>query len=144
MRPDLVWESKMGGCKIAENLQETSRLRFKELNNNPLEELKDTIERCKIDIPVELPPMIAGLFGYVSYDVIRLIENLPHVNNDELGVPDIRLIRPTILIVLDATINSFFIESSTIRTVGRINRISGTPSSSLFILGKFSISLITS
>ena len=75
MRPDLVWESEMGRCKIAENLQESKRLKFRELKNNPLEELKDTIERCKIDLPVELPPMIAGLFGYVSYDVIRLIEN---------------------------------------------------------------------
>ena len=53
--------------------------------------------------------MIAGLFGYVSYDVIRLIENLPHVNNDELGVPDIRLIRPTILIVLDAIKNELIV-----------------------------------
>ena len=111
MRPDLVWESKLGGCKIAENLQESSRLSFRELNNNPLEELKDTIDRCKIDIPLELPPMIAGLFGYVSYDVIRLIENLPHVNYDELGVPDIRLIRPTVLIVLDAIKNELIVAS---------------------------------
>ena len=36
--------------------------------------------------------MVAKLFGYVSYDVIRLIENLPNTNNDALGVPDIRLI----------------------------------------------------
>ena len=111
MRPDLVWESKMGGCKIAENLQESSRPRFRALNNNPLEELKDTIDRCKIDIPLELPPMIAGLFGYVSYDVIRLIENLPDVNYDELGVPDIRLIRPTVLIVLDAIKNELIVAS---------------------------------
>ena len=111
MRPDLVWESTMGGCKIAENLQESSRPRFRALNNNPLEELKDTIDRCKIDIPLELPPMIAGLFGYVSYDVIRLIENLPHVNYDELDVPDIRLIRPTVLIVLDAIKNELIVAS---------------------------------
>ena len=111
MRPDLVWESKMGECKIAENLQESSRPSFRELNNNPLEELKDTIDRCKIDIPMELPPMIAGLFGYVSYDVIRLIENLPDVNYDELGVPDIRLIRPTVLIVLDAIKNELIVAS---------------------------------
>ncbi len=111
MKPDLVWESKMGGCKIAENLQESSRPRFRTLNNNPLEELKDTIEGCKIEIPVELPPMIAGLFGYVSYDVIRLIENLPNVNYDELGVPDIRLIRPTVLIVLDAIKNELIVAS---------------------------------
>ena len=55
--------------------------------------------------------MIAGLFGYVSYDVIRLIENLPHVNYDELGVPDIRLIRPTVLIVLDAIKNELIVAS---------------------------------
>ena len=36
MRPDLVWESTMGGCKIAENIQESSKPRFRELNNNPL------------------------------------------------------------------------------------------------------------
>ena len=111
MRPDLVWESTMGECRIAENLQESSKPRFRELNNNPLAELKDTIERCKIDIPLGLPPMIAGLFGYVSYDVIRLIENLPNINNDELGVPDIRLIRPTILIVLDAIKNELIVAS---------------------------------
>ena len=50
-----------------------------------LEELK-AIDSCKIDIPKGLPPMIAGLFGYVSYDVIRQIENLPKINTDELGV----------------------------------------------------------
>ena len=55
--------------------------------------------------------MMAGLFGYVSYDVIRLIENLPHINNDELGVPDIRLIRPTVLIVLDAIKNELIVAS---------------------------------
>ena len=63
------------------------------------------------DVPRDLPPMIAGLFGYVSYDVIRLIENLPNVNYDELGVPDIRLIRPTVLIVLDAIKNELIVAS---------------------------------
>ena len=85
--------------QIAENLQNSRKLKFRELNKRPLVELKETIERCKTDIPAGLPPMTAGLFGYVSYDVIRLIENLPDINKDELGVPDIRLIRPTIYCV---------------------------------------------
>ena len=55
--------------------------------------------------------MIAGLFGYVSYDAIRLIENLPDINYDELGIPDIRLIRPTVLIVLDAIKNELIVAS---------------------------------
>ena len=75
------------------------------------EELPTQAPEPEIDIPLELPPMIAGLFGYVSYDVIRLIENLPNVNYDELGVPDIRLIRPTVLIVLDAIKNELIVAS---------------------------------
>ena len=97
MEPDLVWESIGGKCKIAENIKKSVKPKFRELHNDPLKELKNTIDNCKIDIPIGLPPMIAGLFGYVSYDVIRLIENLPKINKDKLSVPDIRLIRPTIL-----------------------------------------------
>ncbi len=111
LRPDLIWESHGGKCKIAENLQRSIKPKFRELNNKPLVELKEAIDSCKIDIPAGLPPMIAGLFGYVSYDVIRLIENLPDINNDELEVPDIRLIRPTILIVLDSIKNELIVAS---------------------------------
>ena len=111
LKPDLVWESIGGKCRIAENLQKSSKLEFRILNNKPLTELKEVIDSCKIEIPEGLPPMIAGLFGYVSYDVIRLIENLPNINIDELGVPDIRLIRPTILIVLDSIKNELIVAS---------------------------------
>ncbi len=36
----------------------------------------------------ELPPMAAGVFGYMGYDTVRLIEHLPKVPPDALGVPD--------------------------------------------------------
>jgi anthranilate synthase component 1 len=36
----------------------------------------------------ELPPLHAGLLGYFGYDVVREIERLPDVNDDQLGVPD--------------------------------------------------------
>jgi anthranilate synthase component I len=35
-----------------------------------------------------LPPFTAGAVGFFSYDVVRLIERLPSVAKDELGVPD--------------------------------------------------------
>ena len=35
-----------------------------------------------------LPPMHGGLVGYLGYDVVREIEKLPNVPNDELGVAD--------------------------------------------------------
>ena len=35
-----------------------------------------------------LPPFTAGAVGFFSYDVVRLIERLPELAADELGVPD--------------------------------------------------------
>lgn len=35
-----------------------------------------------------LPPFTAGAVGYFSYDAVRLIERLPSLAKDELGVPD--------------------------------------------------------
>ncbi|MDQ6944887.1 MAG: anthranilate synthase component I, partial [Actinomycetota bacterium] len=35
-----------------------------------------------------LPPLHGGLVGYLGYDVVREIEDLPHVPPDELGYPD--------------------------------------------------------
>jgi anthranilate synthase component 1 len=39
------------------------------------------------DLP-ELPPLHAGLVGYLGYDVVREIEHLPNVPEDDLGHPD--------------------------------------------------------
>jgi anthranilate synthase component 1 len=36
----------------------------------------------------ELPPFTAGAVGFFSYDVVRLIERLPELAKDELGVSD--------------------------------------------------------
>ncbi|HEU5342064.1 anthranilate synthase component I [Edaphobacter sp.] len=36
----------------------------------------------------ELPPFTAGAVGFFAYDAVRLIEKLPSLAKDELGVPD--------------------------------------------------------
>ena len=46
--------------------------------------------------------MAAGLFGYLGYDMVRLMERLPPPNPDVLGVPDAILVRPTVMVVFDA------------------------------------------
>ena len=46
--------------------------------------------------------MAAGLFGYLGYDMVRLMERLPEPNPDVLKVPDAILIRPTVMVVFDA------------------------------------------
>ncbi len=70
---------------------------------NPLDELKAHVKNSRIDEPGEnMPPMAAsGLFGYLGYGMIRLIENIPDANPDELGIPESVLIRPTLMVIFD-------------------------------------------
>ena len=42
-----------------------------------LASLRALLAESAIDLPHELPPMAAGIFGYMGYDTVRLIEHLP-------------------------------------------------------------------
>ena len=53
--------------------------------------------------------MSAGVFGYMSYDSIRLVEQLENINPDVLGVPDSVMIRPTVMVVFDAVKDEIWI-----------------------------------
>jgi len=68
----------------------------------PLDALRVLIAESRIALPESLPPMAAGLFGYLGYDMVRLMEELPPANPDPIGIPDAILIRPTLVVVFDA------------------------------------------
>ncbi len=46
--------------------------------------------------------MAAGVFGYLGYDTVRLVERLPAEKSDPIGAPDALLMRPTIMVIFDA------------------------------------------
>lgn len=71
--------------------------------DNVLGDLRQTLKDCAIDkSPDTLPPMaVSGLFGYMGYDMIRHVENIPTSNPDDLNLPESILIRPTLLLVFD-------------------------------------------
>ena len=48
-----------------------------------------------------LPPMAAGLFGYLGYDMIRHVEKLPDNNPDQLDVYDSTMMRPSVVAIFD-------------------------------------------
>jgi anthranilate synthase component 1 len=66
-----------------------------------LDSLRALIAESRIDLPHELPPMAAGLFGYLGYDMIRLVERLAAPNPDPLGLPDAILLRPSLVAIVD-------------------------------------------
>ena len=71
------------------------------INKNMLKYLNNLFKNFKVKSSKELPRMSSMLVGYFSYDIIRLIENIPNKCKDDLNIPDIRLMRPKNLIIYD-------------------------------------------
>ena len=93
--PDYIWEFQGNKCKQIINNK------TKILKNNPKKIIDQIIESFKFDIPNELPNISSIISGYFSYDIIRYIEKIPNKCKDDLKIPDVRLIRPKSLIILD-------------------------------------------
>ena len=100
MKPDLIW--KCHGTEARLNREARFDGEAFELQDaDPLSSLRAVIEESHIDLPADLPQAAAGLFGYLGYDMIRLVEHLPDVNPDPLGLPDAVMLRPSVVAVLD-------------------------------------------
>jgi anthranilate synthase component 1 len=100
MKPDLIWRCRGVTSEINRNAR-IDRESFEPCEGDPLAALRDILAESRIDIPHGLPAASAGLFGYLGYDMIRLVEHLPDVNPDPLGLPDAVMIRPSVVVVLD-------------------------------------------
>ncbi len=100
MKPDLVW--RCYGDRVEINRDARCDLKtFEPLPGKPLDELRALIAESRIDLSEELPPMAAGLFGFMTYDMVRQMERLPDDNPDTLGIPDSVYVRPTVMAIFD-------------------------------------------
>ena len=100
MKPDLIWKYQGEQAFINRQARFDSAA-FTAQDSAPLDGLRALIQESSIDLPDGLPPIAAGLFGYLGYDMIRLVEHLPNVNPDPLNLPDAVLLRPSVVAVLD-------------------------------------------
>ncbi len=100
MNPDVIWQCRDGRVRVSRNAA-AGVDHWSNEPENPFASLRSLIGRSRIDLPAGLPASSAGLFGYLGYDMIRLVENLPEINPDPLGLPDAILFRPAIVAVLD-------------------------------------------
>ena len=100
MKPDVIWECRGTASRINRQARFDDTA-FEPLDGHPLDTLRALIAESRIDMPEGIPAIAAGLFGYLGYDMIRLVEHLPNVNPDPIGVADATLIRPTVVAVLD-------------------------------------------
>ncbi|WP_298967440.1 anthranilate synthase component I [uncultured Methylobacterium sp.] len=97
--PDLIWRCE-GGRASRAALPDLAA--FAPDDRPPLEALRALIAESAIPAEPGLPPMAAGLFGYLGYDMVREMERLGAPGPDPIGVPDAILMRPTVMVVFDA------------------------------------------
>ena len=74
---------------------------FVAVEGGPLQALRALLAESYIALPPGLPPMSAGVFGYLGYDMVRRMERLAPAKPDPIGVPEALMIRPTVMIVFE-------------------------------------------
>ena len=100
LKPDLVWMCHNAQVSLqtgSEGVLSEPRL----CSDKPLEHLRQLIQESRLKLPIGLPPMIAGLFGYLGYDMVRQMEYLPDAPIDDLNLPEGILMRPGLFAVFD-------------------------------------------
>src|SRR5262245_14427379 len=100
LKPDLIWRCRAGKAEINRRARLDGN-RFETCAEPPLQSLRSLVQECRMETPASLPPMVAGLFGYLGYDMVRQMERLPDKNKDVLGVPESILLRPTVISIFD-------------------------------------------
>lgn len=99
--PDVVWRCRGGAAELARG-DAVEQADFTPEPLPALASLRALIAATRFDIPDDLPPMVAGLFGVFGYDMVRLLEPLGPPNPDPLDLPDAVLTRPSVVAVFDS------------------------------------------
>jgi anthranilate synthase component 1 len=132
--PDVVWRADGRAAEINRTARSTPDA-FVPCPQPPLEALRALIAESRIVLPPNLPPMAAGVFGYLGYDMVRLMEDLPPANPDPIGIADAILVRPTLVVVFDAVKDALTVvtpvrpepgvsaKAAYARAVGRLNSV---------------------
>ncbi len=102
--PDLIWKSDGESAEIARApAPGMAPDAFETIPGSPLDALRDIIAETRMPLPSGVPPICAGLFGYLGYDMVRHVEILPTTAEaDPLETPDALLVRPRVMVVFDA------------------------------------------
>ena len=100
IKPDLVWRCRGNQAEINRRAR-FDRHAFEACLEPALDSLRLLIAESRIDLPEGLPLMGAGLFGHMTYDMVRLVERLPDENPDRLNLPDAVFLRPTVVALFD-------------------------------------------
>ena len=94
--PDKIWEFNNNISYSVDKFKKR-----KKIKGEPKKIIEKIIENFKFKTPKSLPPICSLISGYFSYDTIRYLEKIPNKCEDDLGLPDVRILRPKTLIIHD-------------------------------------------
>jgi anthranilate synthase component 1 len=100
MEPDLIWRCQDGRASLNRNAHSAPHA-FVPETRPPLDSLRALINETRLDVPASLPPMSGGLVGYLGYDMVRQMEQLPKRTVEVLGVPEGLMTRPSLFAIFD-------------------------------------------
>ena len=93
--PDKIWEFNNNNSYLIQN---NKKIRLKDKPDQLIEKI---IENFKFETPNNLPKICSLISGYFSYDSIRYVEKIPNKCKNDLNLPDVRLLRPRIVVIHD-------------------------------------------
>ena len=99
--PDVIWRANGDISEINRTAMIDANA-FEPCPGRPLDALRALIAESAIASEGNLPPMAAGVFGYLGYEMVRQMERLDPPKPDPIGVPQAVMIRPTIMVVFDS------------------------------------------
>jgi anthranilate synthase component 1 len=98
--PDRLWRCVAGVASYGE-YKDGEIGEFVSGGAEPLQSLQAELDAIKLIFPPELPSLAAGMIGYFGYDMIKLVEKIPHNKPDEINIPQALLMRPRLMLVFD-------------------------------------------
>lgn len=89
-----------GGTVVQRNHGETLTSQLGE-GQDPLHIIQAVLNQYQAVHVEGLPRLVGGAVGYLSYDVVRYFERLPHTAKTELDVPEAAFMFPDTLVIFD-------------------------------------------
>ncbi|MFH1665453.1 MAG: anthranilate synthase component I [Candidatus Omnitrophota bacterium] len=95
--PALVIESKGKNIRITRGKKTEEYATEKD----PIAEIKSLMEGFKFVAVKGLPRFSGGLVGYIGYDMVRFIEDLPDKNPEDFDIPDMQMALTDTILIFD-------------------------------------------
>lgn len=98
VKPDLWWRVSGGVAQTSDDVSFTDILHT---SNDPLQDLDRFTNEARAESDEDLPPMAAGAFGYLGYDMIRYFEPVGPKPQSVIDLPEALFVRPRVVLIFD-------------------------------------------